>query len=250
MKTLKYTLIALLATLPFASCEKTTDSGALGAGTGIAGSMARFAIVDDYLYTVDNNNLKVFDITATNDPQFLNTTELGNGIETIFPFQGHLLIGAQNGMHIYDIAQPTQPDFVSTYTHVQSCDPVVARDQYAYVTLRGGTECGGVVNSLDVLDITDLYSPQLVNQYWVNGPYGLAITEHALYVCDGDFGLRVYDATDAPNLDFVTELTDSMSTTYDCIVHDTLLMVIGDGGLHQYNISDPLAPDLIYTLGY
>jgi hypothetical protein len=37
--------------------------------TGIGGSMARFAIVNDILYTIGSYNLGVFDITTTSDPR-------------------------------------------------------------------------------------------------------------------------------------------------------------------------------------
>ena len=37
-----------------------------------------------------------------------------------------------------------------------SCDPVVVQGDYAFVTLRGGTECQGFSNQLDIIDISTL----------------------------------------------------------------------------------------------
>ena len=72
-------------------------------GTGIGGSMARFTIVGDYLYTVDSWDLNTFDISDQINPEFKSKVGLGWGVETIFPYDNRLFIGAQNGMHIYNL---------------------------------------------------------------------------------------------------------------------------------------------------
>ena len=110
-------------------------------GTGIGGSMARFTIRDDYLYTVDSYDLKTFDIRDRLNPKITSEVNLGWGIETIFPYGENLFIGAQSGMHIYGLENKEEPNYISSYEHVTSCDPVVVQDSYAYVTLRGGSEC-------------------------------------------------------------------------------------------------------------
>ena len=58
-------------------------------------------------------------------------------------------------MYIFNVASPENPQFVSVYSHVVSCDPVVAEGNYAYVTLRSGTNCNRGLNVLDVVDIKD-----------------------------------------------------------------------------------------------
>ena len=72
-------------------------------GTGIGGSMARFTIKGDYLYTVDSYDLKTFDIKDKVNPMITSEVNLGWGIETIFPYGENLFIGAQSGMHIYGL---------------------------------------------------------------------------------------------------------------------------------------------------
>ena len=47
----------------------TGNSGGVKPVTGIAGSMSRFSIVNDYLYAVNNSSIKVLNISAVNDPQ-------------------------------------------------------------------------------------------------------------------------------------------------------------------------------------
>ena len=64
------------------SCESSSDLGLSGgrgetsfsagsdSNTGIGGSMARFTIVDDYLYTIDSWTLKSYDISVLNSKLF------------------------------------------------------------------------------------------------------------------------------------------------------------------------------------
>src|SRR5690554_1860273 len=127
---------------------------------GQGGSMARFTLMSGHLYAVDENSLRVFDVNVANNPKYLRDVALGWGIETIFPFQNKLFIGSTTGMHIYDAADPAEPEQMSVYQHITSCDLVVVNEEHAFVTLRSGVTCNQGVDELHVLDIKDLYNPQ------------------------------------------------------------------------------------------
>ncbi|MFM2359882.1 MAG: hypothetical protein RLY16_1875, partial [Bacteroidota bacterium] len=118
--------------------SSNSSSYAGGSPTGIAGSMSRFALSGDYLYTVGNSELKVVGINSPQDPILLNTINLPWGIETIYPMLDKLFIGGNSGMYIYNISNPTNPTQLGTFTHARVCDPVISDGTYAYVTLRNG----------------------------------------------------------------------------------------------------------------
>jgi len=205
---------------------------------GIGGSMARFAIYTDLLYTIDDYQMTVFNIDNLYDPLPGNIINMGWGIETIFPYKDKLFIGAQNGMHIYDNAIPTEPVYISSFLHVTTCDPVVVNDQYAYVTLRSGNACNGFTNQLDVINIEDLYNPYLVKSYSMQSPHGLGLDEQTLFITEGEFGLKVFDATDPSTIDanLIKQFQDIHG--YDVIPNNGVLMMIGDDGLYQYDYRD------------
>jgi hypothetical protein len=204
---------------------------------GIGGSMARFAIVNDILYTVGSYNLGVFDISVTSDPSLESNVEIGWSIETIFPYGNNLFIGAQNGMYIYDISEPATPEFMSTFVHVTACDPVVVNDDYAFVTLRSGTACQGYTNQLDVIDIKNLHKPYLLRSYPMDNPHGLGIDGDALFICEGDFGLKIFNAADIDEIDknMIKHYNDL--NAYDVIPYNDNLFMIGMDGLYQYDYS-------------
>ncbi|OON69795.1 LVIVD repeat-containing protein [Hymenobacter sp. CRA2] len=222
---------ALLLALLLGACSSADVSPRM-TDSGRAGSMSRFAILGNMLYAVDNQNLRVFDLTptaSTNGPQLINTTSLGVGIETIYPESGYLFIGTQAGMYIYDTANPRAPRQLGYYQHAVSCDPVVVDGRYAYITLRSGRPCGGGGNQLQVVDLQDLSQPRLAQSYPLQQPYGLGVDSARLFVCDN--GLKVFDKTQTPQL---TQRDYFQIEAYDVIPYQGSVFVIGSAGLYQY----------------
>ena len=113
----------LLLLLVFATVRCSQESADTATNTGVGGSLARFTIKDNFLYTVDFQTLKVFDITNVAEPVLKTSIEVGQGVETIFPLNNWLFLGTQNGMFIYQIDDKGTPQFVSNYQHITSCDP-------------------------------------------------------------------------------------------------------------------------------
>lgn len=141
------------------ACSKKES---IGPNIGKGGITARFTIANYYLYTVDNQSLRGFNIQNPIDPIFVVKVNLNTAVETIFPCKNNLLIGTQTGMYIYDIKYAELPQLLSVYQHISSCDPVVAENDIAYVTLRSGNNCNRGQNLLDVIDIKDLKIPKII----------------------------------------------------------------------------------------
>jgi hypothetical protein len=250
MKNLKKYMFVALCGAVLMSCEKeaalSNDNTAnnnnnmnLMSG-GLGGSMAQFTIMDNYLYTVDYKSLKVFHISDPANPELLETVDLGVGIETIFPQNDHLFIGTQNGVRIYDVTNPRAPQEVSEFEHVTACDPVVANEQYAVATLRGGTPCNGNLNEFDVLDISDISNPELVATQDLVGPYGLGFSSSdadIIYVCDGYAGLKAYDISDINNIQMVMHV-ESLEAIDVIPASDDLLVVLTRQGVYQFDASN------------
>ena len=208
-----------------------------GNKVGIGGSMARFAIVDNYLYTVDESNLNVFNISNSNEPQFLKMVSVDYHVETIYPFENKLFIGSNNGMFIYDVeSSPDSPVKAGEFTHARSCDPVIADQQYAYITLHSGTTCLGFNNELDIVKLNNLVDASLVKIYNLTSPQGLSKDGNLLFICDGADGLKIYNASDVSNLQLIKQF--SGIETYDVIAFNNIALVVAKDGLYQYDYSD------------
>jgi hypothetical protein len=214
----------------------TTNSANRTQTGGKGGSMARFAITHQHLYAVTTSKLQVLSLQQPQTPQHTRTVQLPWGIETIYPFKDNLFIGANTGMHIYSLAQPDNPKHAGSFAHALSCDPVIADDDYAYVTLRSGTLCRAGTNQLDVVDIANINNPKLVRTYPLTNPHGLDKDGDYLYVCDGQDGLKVLDAKDVRNVKQVNRVP--LSDTYDVICWNKVAIVSTATGMYQFDISN------------
>ena len=209
---------------------------AAGTTTGQGGSLAKFKIVNDYLYAVDSHNINIFNIDNLERPQQLSSIFAGFDIETIFNRGDHLFLGSMRGMYIYNIETPDAPQFVSEFQHGTACDPVVVDDAHAYITLRAGNACGALDSSLQIVDITDINSPELVKSYTMDNPYGLGIINDLLFICDGSSGMKVYDKSNVEEIRLLDHFENI--NTFDVIPLEDHLLMIGEDVLYQYTYSE------------
>ena len=209
-------------------------------GSGVGGSMARFMLNDQYLYVIAVPfRLKTVDVASASQMSVIDSVDVPRNMETLFQQGNNLFIGTTTGLLIFDLADPQKPSQISSYDHITACDPVVVDGQYAYVTLRTGTMCANGQNLLEVIDISSIANPFLVKSYPMFNPHGLGIDGDLLFVCDGAAGLKIYDKSNPLEIitNQVTHYPDI--NTYDVIPMNDVLMMVGEGGIYQYDYSDP-----------
>ncbi len=199
---------------------------------GQGGSMARFTIQNQTLYTVSQSTLTVLGLANPTLPDYKNAVNLGWGIETIYPFEDKLFIGSSSNMYIYDVSNAISPKQIGTFSHARVCDPVIADSHYAYVTLRNGTQCQGFLNELDVVDISDVQHPTTLKTVTLNNPRGLSKVGNTLVVCDGTDGLKVFNASDRANPQLIQKVP--MAETTDIIMYNNIAIVSAADGLYQF----------------
>lgn len=206
----------------------SSSEGAVGKG----GSLARFMIVEDYLYAVDNQKINIFNIQNLSVPTKIKEHYVGWGIETIFNRNEYLYLGSTNGMYIYDIKSLENPVLKSRIAHINACDPVVVDEKYAYVTLRSGNLCGAAESVLEIIDITNKSNPVKTKSYTMENPYGLGIKDQMLFICDGTAGLKVFNKTNVMDLQITNQFKNI--NTFDVIPLDDKLLLVGQNTLFQY----------------
>lgn len=234
-------------TLDPAAAYALSNSTAQSSGnTGIAGSEAMMTLIGNYLYAIpEEHSLGVVDIRDSTHPTLATRISAGFDLETIFPFQDKLLLGSKEGVYVYSLANAAVPVYSGQFQHGRACDPVIADQDYAYVTLHSGTSCGGSANELDVLDAKVVTQASLVKTYPMNGPTGLGKDGSLLFVCDNPV-VKLFDASDPANLKMLSTLP--VNHAFDLIAINHLLLVIGDGGLYEFDYHDPGRPVLLSHL--
>jgi hypothetical protein len=109
-------------------------------------------------------------------------------------------LGAVDGVYIMDINAPQNPIALEKIEHHVTCDPVVVQNNIAYSTQRANAiGCGSAWHE-SVLAIYDVGNPQnanLLNSINMEEPYGLAVENNWLFVCDeGKGGVVIFDVSD------------------------------------------------------
>jgi hypothetical protein len=220
-----------------AMADTKSYNGASISVPGISGSLSRFTVTNNRLYTIDFGELKVFNVDVANNPVQVNSLPASNwNSETIFPFKDKLFIGSQNGISIFNISNPNVPTYEGGFAHARICDPVIADDNYAYVTLWSESRCVGILNQLDVLDITNINQPRLVKSYPLKSPHGLSKDGDLLFICDGIAGVKIYNATNVQNLQLVNQINNV--NAFEVIAYNKNAIVVAEDGLYQYDYSN------------
>lgn len=241
MKRIITFLLIIASVILISSCTKNSISGNQDGGggggetAGKAGSMAKFSITNDHLFLINDSSLIVYDISSANNPVEINKIKVNFGIETVFTMKDKLFIGAIDGVYIYDISDAANILYLSHYQHITSCDPVVANDTIAFATLNSQSECRwqGGANLLDVIDIKNIVYPTTISSYNLSDPKGLAIDSIYVFVCNGQEGVKIFDFSNPHQLQQVSGISGIDS--YDIILQDDILYLIGKDGLFQYN---------------
>jgi hypothetical protein len=239
---MKKSLFIAICVLLLIACDSSSVnySADNSNGTGTGGSLARFTIAKDHLYTVDYNMLKVYDVTNELKPSKVKELSVGFDIQTIFSVNNILLMGSKWGVYIYDISDPANPAYLSVYNHTYSCDPVVVAGDYAYSTLSTSGACARGSNELDIIKISNPSSPYLIKSITMENPHGLGISGNLLFVCDN--GIKVYNISNKEVPVFIKKI--DIANAYDVIPLGSLLLVASDSGLDEYRITS--GSDLVF----
>lgn len=231
--------VFLVCLLLLVGCNGGSDSSSNTATSSdsTGGSRARMTLIGDYLYTIAGADVQLMDISTPQSPSFWNKTRLDWDIETLFPYKDYLLVGSETGVHIMDNSTVGSPQRLSKFTHARSCDPVVAANDIAYVTLNANALCWSDTASsqLDVLDLSDMSNPTLIKTYPMQEPTGLAVSGQWLFICDGRAGLKVFDNNDPRNLTVQYKLP--AVNCFDLIAKDNTLYISTANKLLQYDYS-------------
>ncbi len=242
----KIILIAAVL-ISFNSCSQESSSGSNDTSTNaINGSYTKILVVGNYLYGIKGNELSTVDIKDKQNTHVVHTQELSFDIESIFHNNGILFIGSSSRLYIYSISHNGVPEqkSVTNYSNFDNtitfCDPVVADDKNAYVTLSGELtgECNRnfEVRELRIYNIENIENPYLISTTEMHNPKGLGIDGSTLFVCDDTNGLVIFDVSNKENPIELYHFSGFQA--YDLIPNDGILLVVAKDQLLQYDYSN------------
>jgi hypothetical protein len=237
----------VVAPFPFFSCNRVMPMAAGDAGHfNGGGSYATFAVIDTFLYYIDDWNLVTMSISSPTEPLEIARANIGWSIETLYPTEKYLFIGGTRGMYVMDRRDPARPFMIGCLQHFKACDPVVVHDSVAYVTLRSGNNCGDARDVLLTVSIADPAQPRLLSEYSVPTPYGLAVRDTLLYVAKGENGYGLFNVRNPWNVDH--QRTWASFSVKDFIWAGCVMYVMGFDHVTIVDVKDPMNPAVVSTI--
>jgi len=223
----------------------------VASGDQALGTINRIARYRDFIYVISRSNL--FTFSDKESLELLQVQTIGNNMETIYPHDNQIFIGTPTSMLVYGLDNPENPNYLSSFEHATSCDPVLPVGEVTYLTLRTGdfSTCRGDINALLVLDISDIRNPVQKQEIGMKSPYGMSLIGRSLFVGEGENGLKIFDATNKTNLSLLK--WNKTVEAYDVIQHPTknnLVLIAGTKGLGQYQIDDDNTLSLLGWIAY
>ena len=248
----KTSLVILLMTLGmgFNGCASdASDISPETNDTGTGGSLARFLIAGNFMYTVDNTKIKTISLVNPADPVLINEQTIAEGVESIFRLGNRLFIGSSTGLFLYTFGTDGIPQRQGEFLYntfdfgIYPCDPVVANDSFAYVTLNSTIQLEACrrtttsdVNLLNIFNISNIQQPELVAQYEMDNPQGVGLDGNLLFLCEQEFGLKVFDISNPNNIQLIAHLDNFEA--HDVIPLNGLLLVVGPDNVYQVDYTD------------
>lgn len=246
---MRHLLLIAFVALMLGSCGETSIVGSSNQGA-ITGQYKTIVVKNNFMYAVNNSELITFDMTNKENPVLIDKKDVGRNIENLYIAEKALFIGSQTDLHIYSIKSNGIPEKKSETAHIRFddeitlCDPVVATDKIAYVTLstkgiiNNNFGCSSLVdvNELRVYNVQDLTNPSLIQTLQMDSPKGLSLDGNYLFVSNGDSGIVIYNVGSNGKVSFLNEMTGF--STYDLIAENNKLLVVSKDEIRQYDYSD------------
>jgi len=193
-----------------------------------------FNIQGNYLYLADGSvGFKVVDINDPTLPNIRGLYDVGGYNMDVYASDS-LLFAAQGyrGLSILDISIPNPPTEITNFD-MENATALHGSGDYIYVVGNG---------KLYIIDVSYLYSPQIVGVVdwgWIRG---ISVYDNYAYVVGG-VNLAIFDISDPSFPILIGELDNLPGPTYDVFVSGNYAYLSnGPNGLRIVNISDPSYP--------
>ncbi len=118
---------------------------------------------------------------------------------------------------------------------------MVVRNNIAYVTMWGGSDCNSITDRLEVVDVSNPDNPTLLQSFDRQNSHGLAVTADKLFLASGEAGMEVFKlAEDGRVGETLGRLRDFNAWDVIALPANRQLIVFGQdkAGIQQYDYTE------------
>ncbi len=203
-----------------------------------------FDVSGNYLYSIVNGKVKVFDISDPASPVFKKEYETECCVSDMHAAGNILYVtGPQGKLIVFDISDPVNIVEIAALFLDNELYGTALSGNYLYVTVNTG--------KLIIVDVNDPYNPAIVSSSALpQGPLDVGYTDHFACVANSRDGLLIYDVSDPENpvqTGSVIPLTMSLSLGV-YVKGQYAYVTTGNNGLYVIDISNPEEPQVAGSL--
>ena len=172
-------------------------------------------------------------------PSQISLPALGNTYTTICLTLKHSrdvnAIAARDGLHIFDVTDPSLPRPVAAYDQYH-CNDVFVTGDLAYTATDYG---------LEVVDVTSPTAPLGRGKLWHGQASGVFVSDRLVYLAEPDYsGLGIIDVTNASSPTLIGSCRTSGRAQAATVSSDTAYLADWMGGLSIMDVTNPSSPTL------
>ncbi len=255
-------LLAIFLLIFLSACEESSSSSSSDSSSvtveSKGTSSSKFKIKNDRLYSIKDDILKVYDISEPQSVYPLSQTFLGFSITGMFIYDETLIAASSSGLKVFSLNGdnitflansddfiPCQRFFVDgsllfVLNNLEVCENYL-NNSYNNYYYESTFELEDIVvdNGIEVYDISEFLAPKLLTKVSSYNPVALSVQDDTLYVCEGEYGLKVYDINRSDN-----NISLNKNNTYrnapceDLITASNYLYGINPDGLDIYDYNE------------
>jgi hypothetical protein len=206
-------------------------------------------VLNDIAYIAHSGDgLLMVDISNPDYPELIGQFETGSLNYDVRIKNGLAFLACwEAGFKIVDVSNPASPVLVAAIENFNASKLEVS-DNYAYVV---ESYPPGTSYHIKIFDVTNPENPVEQSSTYFDGRVTkLAYYNGYLFVADNDLGVRILNVSDPQNPVQVNFIT--IDYTEDVYIRNNLMFVcsiIGNGGLHVFDITNPEMPVAVYYYG-
>ncbi len=235
LKKIILTLISIICLLEVIVHISACDSEPL-VRQGKAYQKANFTVQDNRIYALDNDRLIIYKLNQ-GIITYSTTTPLDYYVESIFSTPSLLFLSFRSSF-IYDISIPDNPEYLSTYSNLYSCDRIAFTTDYLFSTKNLAQSCrNSNGDKLEILNLSAL-PQELLTTYNITSPQSLSISEQTLFVCSSTDGLSIFSIQDPTNITLIKNYSSILGK--HVFSQSGKLFVTHTNTIDQYDYTDLL----------
>ncbi|NHJ39450.1 MAG: hypothetical protein FK731_05400, partial [Asgard group archaeon] len=121
-------------------------------------------VQDNLAFAVDHRSgLYIYDISEPNQPVFLGSyVNSSMGCYNVFINDSYAYLTTNYGLHIINITNPSTPTSIVIYQKESIMEHVLVEGELGYL-------CTNTYDDLTILNLTDVYNPEILCQYALDG---------------------------------------------------------------------------------